>query len=129
MRAYPLNSAEAAGRILALTIISDGNFALEELESLCRSRVFESLGLDEAQFRQIVQDLCDDLNATARHGIARLEPGLLDALLGEITDSGLRRTLLHAMCRIADADGWFSDGEAGLLGRASVTWQAENHFR
>jgi hypothetical protein len=47
---------------------------------------------------------------------------LIDPLLGEIVDSDLRRKLLQAMWRIADADGWLSDGEAVMCSRAAVAW-------
>ena len=36
MRTYPTNSALAAGRVLALTMISDGNVALSELKAIYR---------------------------------------------------------------------------------------------
>jgi uncharacterized tellurite resistance protein B-like protein len=129
MHSYPINSAQAAGRILALTIIADGNFAPNELEALHRSGIFQYVELDEPQFRQIVRQLCEDLHASATHGIARLDHGLIDSMLDEIVDSDLRRKLLQVMWRIADADGCLSDSEAVLLSRASATWQAENYFR
>lgn len=129
MRTYPINSSHAAGRILALTLISDGNLAPEELETLGRSRILDYVSLDELQFRQVLEDLCNDLVATSRHGIAQLEPSLIDALLGEIADGELRRKLLQVMWKIADADDWLSQGEAVLLSRATVAWQAETNFR
>lgn len=128
MRSYPVNSAPAAGRILALTIISDGNFSPDELQSIGDSRILQHLELGELEFRQIVQELCNDLSVTAHHGGARIEPSLIDPLLGEIVDSDLRRKLLQAMWRIADADCWLSDGEAVILSRAAVAWGAENSF-
>ncbi len=129
MRTYPINSSHAAGRILALTLISDGNLAPEELETLGRSRILDYVSLDELQFRQVLEDLCNDLVATSRHGIAQLEPSLIDALLDEIADAELRRKLLQVMWKIADADDWLSQGEAVLLSRATVAWQAETNFR
>jgi hypothetical protein len=128
MRSYPANSAQAAGRILALTIISDGNFSPDELQCIGGSGILQHLDLGELEFRQIVQDLCNDLSLTAYHGGTRIEPSLIDPLLGEIVDSDLRRKLLQAMWRIADADGWLSDGEAVMFSRAAVAWGAENYF-
>lgn len=129
MRSYPTNSSFAAGRILALTIISDGSVPPDELEAMYRSRILQYLSLDELEFKQVLHDLCDDLLATTTHGIAKLEPGLIDRLLQEIEDENLRRKLLQAMWKIADADDWLSDGEAALLSRASITWAAETNFR
>jgi uncharacterized tellurite resistance protein B-like protein len=129
MRTYPINSSHAAGRILALTLISDGNLAPEELETLGRSRILQYVSLDELQFRQVLEDLCNDLLATSRHGIAQLEPSLIDSLLEEIEDGELRRKLLQVMWKIADADDWLSQGEAVLLSRATIAWHAETNFR
>ena len=129
MRTYPTNSARAAGRILALTIISDGNVAPDELEAMYRSRILQHVSLDEIEFRDVLHELCNDLLATTRHGIVNLEPGLIDRLLQEIEAGDLRRKLLQAMWKIADADDWLSDGEAVLLSRASITWAAETNFR
>lgn len=129
MRSYPINSAQAAGRILALTIISDGNLGPDELDAMCRSRILQYVRLDEEEFSQVLEGLCNDLLATTRHGIARLEPSLIDPLLQEIEDANLRRRLLQAMWRIADADDWLSDGEAVMLSRACQTWAADTSFR
>lgn len=129
MRTYPTNSARAAGRILALTIISDGNVAPDELEAMYRSRILQHVSLDEIEFRDVLHELCNDLLATTMHGIVNLEPGLIDRLLQEIEAGDLRRKLLQAMWKIADADDWLSDGEAVLLSRASITWAAETNFR
>lgn len=129
MRTYPTNSARAAGRILALTIISDGNVAPDELEAMYRSRILQYVSLDEIEFREVLHELCNDLLATTRHGIVNLEAGLIDRLLEEIEAGDLRRKLLQAMWKIADADDWLSDGEAVLLSRASISWAAETNFR
>lgn len=129
MRTYPTNSARAAGRILALTIISDGNVAPDELEAMYRSRILQHVSLDEIEFRDVLHELCNDLLASTQHGIVNLEPGLIDRLLQEIEAGDLRRKLLQAMWKIADADDWLSDGEAVLLSRASITWAAETNFR
>ena len=129
MRSYPTNSSFAAGRILALTIISDGSVPPDELEAMYRSRILQYLSLDELEFKQVLHELCDDLLATTTHGIVNIEPGLIDRLLQEIEDENLRRKLLQAMWKIADADDWLSNGEAVLLSRASITWAAETNFR
>lgn len=129
MRSYPTNSSFAAGRILALTIISDGSVPPDELEAMYRSRILQYLSLDELEFKQVLHELCDDLLATTTHGIVNIEPSLIDLLLQEIEDENLRRKLLQAMWKIADADDWLSNGEAVLLSRASITWAAETNFR
>lgn len=128
MRPYVIDSPHAAGRLLALTMIVDGNLAQTELSALHRSRILQYVQLSEPQFRTLLQDLCDDLLTSSAQGLVKLEPALIDSLLQEIADPDLRRNLLQAMWRIADADDWLADGEAVLLGRASVLWAAETNF-
>jgi uncharacterized tellurite resistance protein B-like protein len=128
MRNYPSNSPESAGRLLALTMIVDGNLHPSELDALDHSRILARIDLDQAAFRALLQDLCEDMLAGAADGIVQLAPPLLDSLLMEITDPTLRRRLLHAMWQIADADDWLADGEAVLLARAGVLWGAETGF-
>lgn len=128
MRSYEINSKQAAGRLLALTMVVDGNLAPSELLALDRSRVFHDMALDSAIFQQLLQELCDDLLTNAARGLVQIEPALIDQLLLEIDEPDLRRQLLQAMWKIADADGWLADGEAVLLARASLRWGAETGF-
>lgn len=128
MRPYETDSSQAAGRILALTMVVDGNLAPIELSAMESSRILEYAKLDQAAFRQLLQELCDDLLTSSAHGLVQLEPRVIDAVLGEIAHPDLRRNLLHAMWKIADADGWLADGEAQLLGRAIGLWAAETNF-
>ncbi len=129
MRAYEINSKQAAGRLLALTMVVDGNLAPSELLALDKSRILSHVALDPSSFQQLLQELCDDLLTGASHGLVQLNPALIDQLLLEIDQPDLRRQLLRAMWQIADADGWLADGEAVLLARASSQWGAENGFR
>ncbi|WP_300754005.1 TerB family tellurite resistance protein [Janthinobacterium sp.] len=130
MRTYAVNSPQAAGRLLALMMIVDGNLASAELQALQRSKILEHIDMDVPEFQRLLQELCDDmLTATATlHGAVQLSNPVIDSLLAEIADPDLRRKLLHAMWKIADADGWLADGEAVLLTRASNAWSAETNF-
>jgi len=128
MRSYPKNSPHAAGRLLALTMISDGNVALSEIRAVYRSRILEHIGLDDDEFDAVLHELCNDLLATARHGTIHVDETLIDAFLDEIEAPELRRNLLRTMWRLADADGWLADSEAVVLNRAAIRWGAESGF-
>jgi len=128
MRTYAIDSPQAAGRLLALMMVSDGNLAESELAAMSRSRILKHVALEETAFRELLQDLCQDLITSAHHGLVQIDGPLIDELLQEIEDPALRRKLLHAMWQIADADGWLADGEAILLTRASAAWGAEAGF-
>jgi uncharacterized tellurite resistance protein B-like protein len=128
MRTYPVNSAQAAGRLLALTMVVDGNLAHSELVALDSTRILHHVDLDHDAFQQLLQELCDDMLTGAAHGMVQIDRKLIDDVLAEIVDPDLRRKLLQAMWNIADADGWLADGEAVLLARAGVLWGAETGF-
>lgn len=128
MRSYATNSPHAAGRLLALTMVVDGNLAHSELVALDRTRILSHVSLDHDAFQQLLQELCDDLLTNATHGVVHVDASLIDAILTEIDHPELRRHLLRAMWNIADADGWLADGEAVLLARASAMWGAETGF-
>jgi len=128
MRSYSIDSPQAAGRILALMIIVDGNVAASELAALERSKILDQIGLDLAGFQRLLQDLCEDLHTSTLHGALQLDTALINDFLGEIADPHLRRSLLRAMWIISDADGWLADAEARLLTRASNVWSAETSF-
>jgi uncharacterized tellurite resistance protein B-like protein len=128
MRSYITNSAQAAGRVLALTMVVDGNLAHSELVALDRTRILKYVEIDHHAFQQLLQELCDDLLTGAVHGVVQLDNRLMDDILLEIEDPELRRQLLQAMWNIADADGFLADGEAVLLTRASIIWGAETGF-
>lgn len=129
MRAYPIDSPYATGRILALMMIVDGHVAAAELEALYRCKILDHIDLDPAGFQRLMHDLCDDLMTSTSLGAGQPDIALIDSLLAEVAHPDLRRKLLRAMWRIADADGWLSDSEAVLLTRASKAWSAETNFK
>lgn len=129
MRHYKTDSASAAGRIVALCMVVDGNMAPSELQALQRSRLLEYIDIDIDTFHDLVGDLCQDMLSTSvKHEHVELDGATIDALLGEIHDPVLRRALLRAMWNIADADGVLADAEAKLLSRACAVWSAESRF-
>ncbi|MFC0132294.1 hypothetical protein CR105_21430 [Massilia eurypsychrophila] len=128
MRSYELNSGQAAARVLALTMVVDGNLAQSELIAMDRTRILRYVDLERDDFHQLLQELCEDLLTTAEHGDVRIDARLIDGVLGEIADPQLRRHLLKAMWSIADADDWLADAEAVLLARATVLWAAQTGF-
>jgi uncharacterized tellurite resistance protein B-like protein len=129
MRKYVPDSASAAGRLVALCMVVDGNMAPSELQALQRSRLLDYIDIDIDDFHDLVDALCHDvLSTSVKHEHVVLDEATIDALLGEIRDPALRRQLLRAMWSIADADGVLADAEAKLLARACNVWSVESHF-
>jgi uncharacterized tellurite resistance protein B-like protein len=129
MRHYDENSAQATARILAMGMLVDGHVDPAELKVVDDPRTAREFGIDIAMFRQVLEDLCYDiLHTTVRQGWVELNSLLLDSMLEEITEPDLRRRLLNALWRIADADGHLADAEAVLLARACALWSAHEGF-
>lgn len=129
MRHYETDSASAAGRILALCMVVDGSLAPSELQALQRSRLLEYIDISGEDFHDLLTELCEDMLSTSvKHEHVVLDEATIDALLDEIRAPELRRELLRAMWKIADADGVLADAEAKLLARACQVWAAESRF-
>lgn len=128
MRSYQPDSPDAAGRILALTMIVDGKLAVSEIAAMDSSKILDHIDLDLPGFQRMLQELCDDLLSSRPAEAIELDDALLDRVLAEIAHPDLRRHLLQAMWHIADADDWLADAEAVLLTRASTAWSAERNF-
>ena len=61
MRSYPANSAQAAARIVALTVLADGDIGDAEIEWLDRLAVHEQLGLARHELHALMATFCEDL--------------------------------------------------------------------
>ena len=129
MRHYDENSAQATARILAMAMLVDGHVDPSELKVIDNPKTTREFGIDIAMLQQVLEDLCYDMLQTAvRQGSVEINGPLLDSMLLEITEPDLRRRLLNALWRIADADGYLADAEAVLLARACALWSAHSGF-
>jgi uncharacterized tellurite resistance protein B-like protein len=129
MRHYDVNSAQATARVLAMAMLVDGNVDPLELKVIDNPNTTRDFGIDRAMFHQVLEDLCYDMLQTAvRQGAVEINGALLDSMLLEITEPDLRRRVLNALWRIADADGYLADAEAVLLARACALWSAHAGF-
>ncbi len=125
MRSYPVNSPEAAARIVALTMLADGHLSPAELDVLHRRGGCEALGLSPDRLHDVLVDLCEDL----LHGASlewsqacKVGPQALSRLMAEIDDTALRERVLALCRRVADADFHLSEGESVLLTHAVEHW-------
>ena len=126
MRSYPTNSPEAAARIVALVLISDGHVCLSEVEAVQALQVEHELGLPPGGFAQVVHTLCEDLLMGVRSRgsmMCSVEPAMLTELLAEVDDPVLQAKVLRLACAVADADQHLAEGEARLVAAAHLQWQ------
>ncbi|PRX36651.1 hypothetical protein B0G75_101840 [Paraburkholderia sp. BL18I3N2] len=125
MRSYPRNSPQAAARIVALALTSNGHVCSSEERVLQKLNIAGELGLAPAQFEQIVQTLCED-HSVAQLSFAppvgRLDPAMLTTLIDEIDDPALRRKVIRLCVAVAVADDYLADGEIALLAAMLNAW-------
>lgn len=126
MRSYPYNSPEAAARIVALVLISDGHVSKSEFESLNQLDGTRDLGLEPHNMPGIVQTLCEDLLMAGFDGrsiLSYLDDGTLAPLMAEVDEPQLQSKVLSVAACVVNADQHRSDGETAMLGAISRHWQ------
>jgi uncharacterized tellurite resistance protein B-like protein len=125
MRSYPLNSPQAAGRILALVLLADGDVSSRELQTIERLGSLDALGLDAEQLSELIQHLCDDLHTglcMTGSLLSALDEATLTALLREVDEPRLQAAVLQMAREAASAEGHLADGEVAVLGAAERQW-------
>lgn len=128
MRHYPINSKQAMARIIALSIIADGGLDQSELQALDNSQILKHLRMSEAEFDQIMHELCNDMLQTfdgMPHGSILLDANVIHRLLDEIQDPTLQKILLKVIVAVVDADGRVTEGEAILVDQALSYWNID----
>lgn len=131
MRPYPTDSPQAAARIVALVMLSDGQLSRAELAAADHLQVHAALGLDRAGLRLVIHELCEDLLDEAHLAWAdacRVTPRSLGVLLADVVDPALQRTVLGLCVRLAEADGRIADGESALLVAAVEHWGLQHEM-
>jgi hypothetical protein len=125
MRTYPRNSPEAASRIVALVLISDGHVCSSEYEALNQLDGVRDIGLEPHKLPGIVQTLCEDLLMEGFDGrsiLSHVGDGLLASLMAEVDEPRLQSLVLRIAASVVHADRHLSDGETAMLNAISRHW-------
>jgi hypothetical protein len=126
MRTYRCNSPQAAGRLVALSLLADGHVSSDELKALGDARLTERLGLAPGEFETIVQGLCEDLMSVAHLNwgdLCQPDSEVMQQLITELRDPGTRAEVM-SLCRIAiEADRHIAQGEFSLLRAFAKAWE------
>ena len=125
MRSYPANSPQAAARIVALTVVADGDIGEAEIKWFDRMAVHEQLGLARHQLHALLDTFCEDLLSSDQLKWADACPvdeGTLADLMGEIQDLAMRLKLLRLCVELAESDGHVAEGESVVLCAAVEHW-------
>lgn len=121
MRSYPQNSPQAAARIVALVLISDGHVCKSEIDALNHLQIESELGLPPGGFAPVVQTLCEDL-LLSTGSMGMVDESTLAALLAEVDAPALRLTVLRLADAAIVADHHLSDGEAQVMAALHRHW-------
>ena len=125
MRSYPANSPQAAARIVALTLVADGDIGGAEIEWLDRLAVHEQLGLARHELHALLDTFCEDLLSSVQlkwSDACPLDERTLADLMGEIQDPALRLQLLRLCVELAETDAHVAEGESIVLVAAVEHW-------
>ena len=125
MRSYPVNSPQAAARIVALTVVADGDIGDAEIAWLDRLVVHERLGLARLELHAVLDTFCEDLLSSGQLQWADACPvdeRTLADLMGEVQDPELRLKLLRLCVELAEVDAHVDDGESSVLIAAVEHW-------
>ena len=126
MRSYPRNSPEAAARIVALMLISDGHVCSSEFDILKQLGAERELGLEPQLLPHIVHTLCEELLAGGYETgslMSNVDDSALASLMAEISDPAMQRTVLRLCLAAARADGHLADGEILVVDAARHHWK------
>ena len=118
MRHYQCDSPEAAARVVAACLLSDGHVGMDEIEALERHGIEQRLSLHPGQFMAVMQTLCEDLTSAAylNWGDAcRLDAVIVEQLAAR--RAGLANAARHHLAM----QGSHSRGSAHLRGRSRVS--------
>lgn len=128
MRNYPTDSPQAAARIIALTVVADGEIDQAELDLLDRFDVNTQLGLDRLALHRMLDTFCEDLLSSDQLRWADACPvdeATLAQLMGEIASPALRKQLLQLCIEIAESNAHVAQGEAMVLNAAVEHWRLQ----
>jgi hypothetical protein len=125
MRSLPRNSPQAAARLVALVMISDGHVCRSEFDGLAALNAEGRLRLQPGALPTTLHQLCEELLATspAAATLAQtLEESVVHSLLDEVDDPALQRLVFELAMAATRADGHAAEGELSLLGTMIARW-------
>jgi len=126
MRSFPINSPEAAARIIALVVLGDGHASPSEFESITRQIASEKLGITPDAMLNIMQTTCEDLLMERFIGgsiLSHLDKSSLRSILFEVNDPELQEQVFELASHVALSDQHLSEGEADLLEFLREEWK------
>lgn len=125
MRNYPRNSPQAAARIVALTVVSDGDIGQPELDLLDGLRIHTQLGLTRQELHAVLDAFCEDLLSSQQlkwADVCPVDERTLINLMGDVDEPMLRAKVLQLCIAIAESDAHVAEGEQIVIAAAVEQW-------
>lgn len=124
MQSLPVNSPQAAARVLAMALVADGHYSMTELRALDRLDAPARLGLSPEAFKDVLDRFCQDL-LTIGNGrwTGTVDAATREQLMAEITRPDLQDLIAQQCEALTMADGHLADGEVDLLDALNVAWR------
>jgi hypothetical protein len=124
MQSLPVNSPQAAARVLAMALVADGHYSMTELRALDRLDAPARLGLSPEAFKDVLDRFCQDLLAIGNGRWTGMVDGdTRQQLMAEITLPDLQDLIAQQCEALTLADGHLADGEVDLLDALGVAWR------
>jgi uncharacterized tellurite resistance protein B-like protein len=125
MRSYPIDSPEAATRLLAMALLADGHCSVTELKALDRLGASARLGLGPECFKAVIDHFCEDLLIASHgewQGSAAIDSATRRDLFAEVQSPTLGAEV-RALCEaVMLSDGHLAEGEVELLDELAKVW-------
>jgi uncharacterized tellurite resistance protein B-like protein len=131
MRTYLRNSPQAAARIVALTLVADGDVGEAEIDWLDRLAVHDQLGMSRLELHAVLDAFCEDLLSSGQLKWADACPvdeRTLGDLMADIEDPALRLKVLRLCVDLAEVDSHVDEGESIVLVAAVEHWGLHSHM-
>jgi hypothetical protein len=125
MRKYVQNSPQAAARIVALTLVADGDVGQAELELLDALAVHKHLGLERDALHAVIDAFCEDLLSSKQLNwadVCAVDEYTLASLMAEVNEPALQRKVLALCIKLAEVDDHVAEGESIVLSAAMAHW-------
>ena len=130
MRSYPIDSPEAATRLLAMALLADGHYAVSEIKTLDRLNAPARLGLGPESFKAVINHFCEDLLLATNGewlGSAAIDSATRRCLFAEVQSPALGAEV-RALCEaVMLCDGHLADGELALLDELAKAWPQQSN--
>lgn len=128
MHHYPRNSPQAAARLVALAMLSDGNVCRSEVDAAGHHGAETGLGLAPGGLGAVLQTLCEDLLCSGQSNgslTSCIDQALLESLIRDVDEPDLQRKVMATIVAVVAADGHLSEAEQHVLDTMQRCWNVQ----